>query len=248
MADFRDNAGRQGKARGSGIFLCLFCRGQHLLQRSHPGSHGPCAFIHEEDSGHSPANLGVFIGEHIIRSHDAGSPDIIHIQHLSRHIKVHNVPCIIPIEEQDSRTGFRFLGHIVNLLRGRRLEHTANATAVQQVLPHISKKQRQMPGASAGNDSHLSLFLLCRTVAAEVILHIFHHVRVGSVDSAQHVVCIVFRGIDNFFHFSVLLKNDFFWISPLLQLLHRQGMWFGPVSGGQGDVIHLRNFLHVLGL
>ena len=200
MADFRDDAGRQGKSNGSGIFLCLFCRVQYFLQRSHPGSHGPCAFIHEEDSGHSPANLGVFIGEHIIRSHDAGSPDIIHIQHLSRHIKVHNVPCIIPIEEQDSCPGLHFLGHIVKLFRRRRLEHTADPAAVQQVLTHISKEQRQMPGAPAGNDCHLSLFLFCRTVAAEVILHIFQHIRMGSVDPAQHIIRICFRGIYYFLH------------------------------------------------
>ena len=200
MADFRDDAGRQGKTNGSGIILCLFCRGQHFLQRSHPGSHGPCAFIHEEDSGHSPANLGVFIGEHIIRPHDAGSPDIIHIQHLSRHIKVHNVPCIIPIEEQDSCPGLHFLSHIVNLFRGRRLEHTADPAAIQQVLTHISKEQGQMPGAPAGNDGHLSLFLFCRTVAAEVILHIFHHIRMGSVDPAQHIIRISFRGIYYFLH------------------------------------------------
>ena len=61
MADFRDDAGRRGQNQRFWYFPLPFCRVQYFLQRSHPGSHGPCAFIHEEDSGHSPADLGVFI-------------------------------------------------------------------------------------------------------------------------------------------------------------------------------------------
>ena len=57
-----------------------------------------------------------------------------------------------------------------------------------------------MTCAAAGHNGHLALRLLGGAVAAQAVSGIFDLIAVRRVDSPEHIVCIIRRCVENFFH------------------------------------------------
>ena len=203
MSYLRDDAGRQRKAHSAGVVLGLLGSGKHFIQGAALGRLSPGTFIHEENAGHTAAGIGIGIGIHIVGAYNGAGFNVVHLTHLSGHIKVHDITGVVAVEIQNTGPGFHFLGDIVDLLCRRGLKHAADAAAIEQALAHITQEQRQMARATAGDNGHLAVLLLGSAVAAQVAVHIFYLIAVGIIDTFEHLVHIVFRRVDNFFHKNV---------------------------------------------
>ena len=200
MADLGDDAGGQGKAHGAGVVLGLLGGGQHLVQGAHLGGLGPGALIHEEDAGHAPAGVHVRVGVHVVRAHDRGGLDVVHVAHLGGHVKVHDIAGVVAIEIEHAGPRLHGLADLIDLLGAGRLEHAAHGAAVQQILPHIAQEQGQVARAAAGDDGDLAGDLLLGAVAAQIAVHIAHLIPVGPIDALEHIVGILGGIVDDLFH------------------------------------------------
>jgi hypothetical protein len=66
----------------------------------------------------------------IIISNHMGSPDIIHLSHLTGHFEIHDVAAIIPIYVDNTLLGIDMLCYFINLVGTRALKNTTNGTPV----------------------------------------------------------------------------------------------------------------------
>ena len=74
------------------------------------------------------------------------------------------------------------------------------------------------------------------------------HNAVGEIQRSAKVFAVYCSGALMIFFIASSLKKYFFWIGPFLEFFRRQCLGLGAIGAGKGDVIHLRNLLHILRL
>ena len=126
--------------------------------------------------------------------------DVIKVYQFFRHLKVHDVACIVAVYIEDSGTGINLTGHIGDLFCTRGLEDSSDGTSVDHAIADISQEQRKMSGSAAGHDAYLALGLLRGDIAAQVIIYIFHTVWMRGIYAFEHLIHIIFRFIQQSLH------------------------------------------------
>ena len=139
-------------------------------------------------------------GIHVICADDGAGLDVFHLAQLGGHVEVHDVPGVVSIEIEDAGALVDTLGDFKDLLGRRGLEDAAYGASVQKVLSDIAEEERKVAGAAAGYDADFSGNGIGGDIAAKIPADALHFSLVRSIDALQHIIGILFRFVDDFFH------------------------------------------------
>ena len=155
----RNNAGSQRNTHGTDMIQRLLRNACNLIQILHLSRSCSGNLECINHTCHATALLFGFLrtAGNIIFDTDGSGLHIVHLHHLTGHVKVHIVTAVVAIQAQHAVSTVTGLDHICHLACRRGGKHIADRAAIQHSVTHIAQEHRKMSASARCNDSNFSI-------------------------------------------------------------------------------------------